>query len=111
MSTLSTHVLDTALGRPAEGISIVLEQWLPDGWVHLHAGITDGDGRIRQLSPAPLAAGRYRLVAALSDYFQRSGRPSLWPQAQIDVQLPGDEAHYHLPFLITPWSWSTYRGS
>ncbi|PKH21238.1 hydroxyisourate hydrolase [Enterobacterales bacterium CwR94] len=111
MSTLSTHVLDTALGKPAEGVCVVLEQWRDDEWVRLHAGVTNHDGRISELSPGPLVAGRYRLVAALSAYFAKSGREALYPQAQIDIQLPDHDQHYHLPFVITPWSWSTYRGS
>jgi len=111
MSTITTHVLDTALGKPASGVAILLEQQCADGWQSLAQGQTDSDGRINALTPEPLAAGHYRLTAAIGDYFTASGRDALYISAQIDFVIPASGSHYHLPFLISPWSWSTYRGS
>ena len=110
MSTITTHILDTALGKPAAGVTIVLEQNDGQGWQPLASGVTNGDGRIRDLTSQPLAAGHYRLTAAIGDYFAADGRETLYVNAQIDVRIAAS-GHYHLPFLITPWSWSTYRGS
>lgn len=111
MNTLTTHVLDTALGKPAMGVSIMLEHASPQGWQPVARGTTDADGRIREFTPAGLAAGQYRLVADLASYFAASERETLYVSAQIDFILPDAGGHYHLPFLISPWSWSTYRGS
>lgn len=111
MSTLTTHVLDTAWGKPAVGVVITLEQNQDQGWTVLAEGSTDTDGRIKDLTPAGLGAGRYRLIAHLGDYFAASEREALYVTAQIDFVLPEADSHYHLPFLISPWSWSTYRGS
>lgn len=111
MSTITTHVLDTAWGKPAVGVAIALEQERDQGWILLAEGRTDADGRIKDLTPAGLGAGRYRLIAQLGDYFAASQREALYVTAQIDFRLPEAGSHYHLPFLISPWSWSTYRGS
>lgn len=111
MSTLTTHILDTALGKPAIGVAVSLEQNSSRGWLPVATGKTDADGRIKDFVPAPLAPGRYRLIADIGDYFAASGRDALYVSAQIDFILPATGSHYHLPFLISPWSWSTYRGS
>ncbi|BCQ33571.1 5-hydroxyisourate hydrolase [Erwinia rhapontici] len=110
MSTVTTHILDTALGKPAAGVTIALEQNSPTGWQLLASGVTNADGRIGDLTPQPLAAGHYRLTAEIGDYFAADGRETLYVNAQIDFVI-ATTGHYHLPFLITPWSWSTYRGS
>lgn len=111
MNTLTTHVLDTALGKPAIGVAISLEQHSSTGWLPVSQGTTDADGRIKDLTPEGLDAGHYRLVADLASFFAASGRETLYTRAQIDFVLPKEGGHYHLPFLISPWSWSTYRGS
>lgn len=111
MSQLSTHVLDTALGKPAANVAICLEHQLDDGWEIIGKGVTDNDGRLKDFTPAPLKAGRYRLTAEIGLYFAQTSRETLYPTAQIDFVIPENAAHYHLPFLISPWSWSTYRGS
>ncbi|MDO6409263.1 MAG: hydroxyisourate hydrolase [Pantoea sp.] len=111
MSTITTHILDTALGKPAIGVAVALEQDSPEGWLLLAQGHTDADGRIKDLTPEPLAPGHYRLVAEIGDYFAATGRDALYVSAQIDFVLGETGSHYHLPFLISPWSWSTYRGS
>lgn len=111
MSTISTHILDTALGQPAAGVAIRLEQKSADGWLPLAQGVTNADGRLGDLTPQPLAAGHYRLTAAIGDYFAADRREALYISAQIDFAIAAHGGHYHLPFLISPWSWSTYRGS
>ncbi|MCT2388071.1 hydroxyisourate hydrolase [Erwinia pyrifoliae] len=111
MSTISTHILDTALGKPAAGVAMLLEQKSAAGWLPLAQGVTNADGRLGDLTPQPLAAGRYRLTAAIGDYFAAAGREALYLSAQIDFVIAANGGHYHLPFLISPWSWSTYRGS
>lgn len=111
MSTITTHVLDTALGKPACGVAIALEQDSAEGWLPLAKGQTDSDGRIKEFITEALAPGHYRLTAEIGDYFADSGRDTLYVTAQIDFVIPASGSHYHLPFLISPWSWSTYRGS
>lgn len=111
MSTITTHILDTALGKPARDVRIVLEQQSPEGWSELAEGRTDSDGRLKTLTPEPVTPGHYRLTAEIGDYFAVTGRPSLYLTAQIDFVIPEAGSHYHLPFVITPWAWSTYRGS
>ena len=108
MSTLSTHILDISTGRPAQGVKIALER---EGEL-VARGVTDDNGRIGELGAGTLAPGRYRLCAEIGEWFADSGRETLYLSAQIDFAIreaPG--GHYHLPFLIAPGGWSTYRGS
>jgi 5-hydroxyisourate hydrolase len=97
MATLSTHVLDTASGRPAPGIAVSLER---DGAV-IARGVTDGDGRIAQLA-GPLEPGRYRLVFELEARFFR--------RVSLDIEI-GSDPKYHVPLLVTPFGVTSYRGS
>ncbi|MFZ3391601.1 MULTISPECIES: hydroxyisourate hydrolase [Buttiauxella] len=110
MSQLSTHVLDTALGKPAADVVIRLEQLIDGRWEALAQGATDADGRLKAFCE-DLACGQYRLTAEIGLYFAVTQRETLYPTAQIDFVIPQNGGHYHLPFLISPWSWSTYRGS
>lgn len=111
MSQLSTHILDTALGKPAKDVLIRLEQQIAEQWEVIAQGVTDADGRLKDFTPAHLAVGRYRLTAEIGHYFAATQRETLYPTAQIDFVIMQNGGHYHLPFLISPWSWSTYRGS
>ncbi|MFH8133534.1 hydroxyisourate hydrolase [Pantoea osteomyelitidis] len=111
MSTITTHILDTALGKPATGVAVSLEQNSTEGWLPVAVGKTDLEGRVKELTPEPLTPGHYRLVAEIGDYFAAAGRDALYVSAQIDFVIAEAGSHYHLPFLISPWSWSTYRGS
>ncbi|GJL37606.1 5-hydroxyisourate hydrolase precursor [Phytobacter ursingii] len=107
MSSLSTHILDISTGKPAPGVTVFLAR---DERV-LAQGITDGNGRIGAFS-VPLTPGRYRLVAQTGEWFAQHDVATLFPCAQIDfVITEGVEEHFHLPFLIAPGGWSTYRGS
>jgi len=129
MSAISTHVLDTVLGRPGAGIEVRLESmqgggWIeltggpaphervqdsPGGWVEVATGTTDDDGRCRGLAPdAP--AGIYRLTFDTGAYLARCGRTSIYPEISITFNCDG-EGHYHLPLLLSDNSYTTYRGS
>ena len=110
MSTLSTHVLDTALGRPAAGVAVTLAR--EDGTT-LGAGVTDDDGRVRELLPAgrPLGAGTYRLRFDVGAYFARGGREAFYPEVAVVFRVGARDEHYHVPLLVSPYGYSTYRGS
>src|SRR5262249_6175131 len=107
---ITTHVLDTALGRPGAGVPVTLEVQDRHGWRHLGAGTTDADGRLRTLVPAdaPHAAGTYRLRFDTASYF--AGREGFFPWVEI-VFVAAEGAHYHVPLLLSPYGYSTYRGS
>jgi 5-hydroxyisourate hydrolase len=114
MSQITTHVLDTARGLPAAGIAIELAQLNPDGkWLGLAQGITNEDGRIAHFlnHSQPLTAGFYRMHFALESYFAEQGQAIFYPWAEVVFKLDGSGAHYHIPLLLSPYGYSTYRGS
>jgi 5-hydroxyisourate hydrolase len=108
MGTLSTHVLDTSLGKPAAGITVVLEtvdaQAIGDG-------ITDGDGRIGSIGPERLETGDYRLRFASGGYFAAKGVEAFYPEVVVVFTIADADQHYHVPVLLNPFGYSTYRGS
>lgn len=108
MSHVTTHVLDSSVGRPAVGVAVELQD--PSGLV-LATGTTNADGRVASLGPDRLAAGAYRLVFATGAYFAASGTPTFYPRVTLDFDLVDVEAHYHVPLLLSPFAYSTYRGS
>lgn len=108
VATVSTHVLDASLGRPAEGVAVQL--FGPDGAV-LAEAVTDGDGRVSRLTLDPLPAGDYRLVFATGEYFSRSGTSTFYPQVSVTFSIAGEGGHHHVPLLLSPYAYSTYRGS
>ncbi|MFC6157671.1 hydroxyisourate hydrolase [Kribbella jiaozuonensis] len=105
MSSLSTHVLDTALGRPAQGVPVRLYQ----DDVVLATGATNEDGRIAELVPV-LAPGIYRLWFDVASYAAATGQDSFFPEVSVTFTV-ADERHYHIPLLLSPFAFSTYRGS
>ena len=113
MSAITTHVLDTARGRPAVGVSIILERQTDTGWQAAGQGHTDANGRAAGLLPpgAALLAGTYRLTFALAAYFQEHGVAAFFPEASVvfDVRVAGQD--YHVPLLVSPYGYTTYRGS
>lgn len=112
MSGISTHVLDTALGRPAAGVEVVLEAADGTGWRELARGVTDADGRVGALLPGgPPAAGDYRLRFVTGDYFARGGQPVFYPEVEVRVRFAAAGGKFHLPLLLSPFGYSTYRGS
>lgn len=108
MGTLSTHVLDTSLGRPAAGIGVVLES--QDG-TDLGQGFTDGDGRVGAIGPERLDPGEYRLRFATGDYFAARGEAAFYPEVVVVFTVADGSEHYHVPVLLSPYGYSTYRGS
>jgi len=109
MSRITTHVLDTVLGRPAAGIAVKLERQQGGAWSEIGASATDGDGRCLDLAP-DAEAGTYRMTFATGKYFARAGRTSIYPEISIAF-LCANEEHYHLPLLLSDNSYITYRGS
>jgi 5-hydroxyisourate hydrolase len=111
MSTLSTHVLDTMHGRPAAGLAIVLCG--PDGEIARAA--TNADGRCPDLAPGALGAGRYEIRFFVADYFRGLGvalpDPPFLDEVTVAFGIAADGGHYHVPLLVSPFAYSTYRGS
>jgi 5-hydroxyisourate hydrolase len=107
MSQISTHILDTSVGRPAPGVAVVLSH----GDEVIASGVTDADGRLMELGPDRLDAGTYRLRFATGDYFQRDGRETFYPTVSIDFSVGDPDEHFHVPLLVSPFGFSTYRGS
>lgn len=100
---ITTHVLDTALGKPGRGIAIELSRLEDDEWIRVGAGETDDDGRLKTLTPpGPVPPGIYKLR------FQTNG---FFPVVEIQFVVEDGEQHYHVPLLLSPFGYSTYRGS
>jgi 5-hydroxyisourate hydrolase len=108
MSSLSTHVLDAALGVPAAGVAVSLED--SEGTT-LGTGITDEDGRASDLVAQPLAAGAYRLRFATGAYHAATGQDGFYPEVIVTFTVTPDRPHHHVPLLLAPYAYSTYRGS
>ena len=108
MSTLSTHVLDTSVGRPAEGIEVVLETVAGQ---RIDDGVTDADGRVGSIGPTRLNPGDYRLRFASGRYFAAAGVEAFYPEVVVVFTVTDGEQHYHVPVLLNPFGYSTYRGS
>jgi 5-hydroxyisourate hydrolase len=109
---ISTHVLDTARGLPAHGVPIVLEHASGEGWELVGSGATDADGRARDLvaDGTALAHGRYRLTFDTGAYFRGRGEAAFYPEVAVVFIVAADE-HHHVPLLLSPFGYSTYRGS
>jgi len=111
MSGLSTHVLDTARGRPAAGVGVAVQARDGDGWRDLGGGVTDADGRVPGLLAGPLTAGIHRLVFATGEWFQAQGVAGFYPEVTVVFHVEDPGAHHHVPLLLSPFGYSTYRGS
>ena len=111
-SPITTHVLDTSLGKPASGIRVVLALSLEKGITEIARGVTDEDGRIRDLlKPDSFVVGEYCITFELSDYYASMGQDSFYPRATIEFCVTDPASHYHVPLLLSPFGYSTYRGS
>ena len=111
MSPLTTHVLDTALGRPAAGVPLILAKPSGGGWITVGRGVTDTDGRCGTLlKNGKLRKGSYRLTFGTGTYFKKTGQTGFYPTVSIVFQVR-DARHHHVPLLLAPWGYSTYRGS
>ncbi len=111
MSFLSTHVLDVTGGRPADGVEVELLTLTAEGEQAVATGSTDSDGRVSALGPDVLPAGAYRLRFVLGAYFERRQLTTLFPTITIDFIVDGTGSHLHIPVLVSPFAYSTYRGS
>ena len=112
MSQITTHVLDVSVGRPAANVAVTLENHIHGLWKALGKGKTDADGRLKGLlGTAALAAGAYRLTFDTGEYFAARKIESLYPQVSIIFEVQDARQHYHIPLLLSPFGYSTYRGS
>ncbi|RAY13199.1 hydroxyisourate hydrolase [Actinomadura craniellae] len=107
--TLSTHVLDTHLGRPAAGVPVRLDRHMGDTWSPLAEDVTDADGRLSGL-PAP-EPGTYRLRFGTGPYFAGLGTATFYPEVSVVFTVADPGEHHHVPLLVSPFGYSTYRGS
>jgi 5-hydroxyisourate hydrolase len=112
VSPITTHVLDTAAGRPAAGIPVTLERQRGNEFVAVGSGTTDRDGRVANLlPPGRLEAGTYRITFLVEDYFAAAGRGGFYPSVTVVFVARAADEHYHVPLLLAPYGYSTYRGS
>ena len=114
MSTITTHVLDTSLGRPAAGIRVRLESEAGEGtWNEVGKGITDDNGRVKDLvrSASAIQAGVYRLIFDTEPYFAKHHVQGFYREVSIVFTIRDPSQHYHVPLLLSPFGYSTYRGS
>ncbi|MCA9810327.1 MAG: hydroxyisourate hydrolase [Candidatus Dadabacteria bacterium] len=113
---MTTHVLDTASGQPAAGVPVRLyveEAAGAGSWQLLASGITDDDGRITDLLPSShvLLEGVYRMRFNIAEYAEARDQVNFYPQADVQFRVAGESRHYHIPLLLSPYGYSTYRGS
>ena len=113
MSAITTHILDVSAGVPAGGVPVILERQTGTHWETVGAGATDDDGRVRDLlaPDAVLQAGVYRLVFDTETYFARREIEGFYPQVTVAFTVRDADSHYHVPLLLSPFGYSTYRGS
>ncbi|HEX9369335.1 MAG TPA: hydroxyisourate hydrolase [Vicinamibacterales bacterium] len=111
--TISTHVLDTSVGRPAASVTVQLQRQNGATWIDVSRSVTDSDGRVTGLLPAAgqAGAGGYRLTFDVAEYFRARGVESFYSTVSIDFVVRDGAAHYHVPLLLSPYGYSTYRGS
>jgi 5-hydroxyisourate hydrolase len=107
MSGITTHVLDTSRGRPAVGVPVVLERFVDSSWEPVGRGSTDADGRARDLLSSVPEAGRYRLTFDTDAYLPAG----FYPEVSVTFVVDPGQDHYHVPLLLSPFGYSTYRGS
>ena len=112
MSQITTHILDTTKGKPAFGVTITLLQQAGDNWQEIARGVTNSDGRIADLLPKEkqLELGVYKMKFDTQEYFAQDGTANFYPFVEIVFNVANTE-HYHVPLLLNPFGYSTYRGS
>lgn len=111
VSHITTHVLDAVRGVPAPGVAVQLFAQDDPDWRLIAEAVTDADGRAKQLGPERLAAGGYRLRFDTGAYFAATDTPTFFPEALLTFLVDEERSHYHVPLLLSPFAYSTYRGS
>ncbi len=112
MSQVTTHILDTTKGKPAQGVTIILYQQQNNDWVEMANGVTNKDGRISDWlnKEVMLTFGIYKMRFLTKGYFDQLHLPTFYPYVEIIFEINTQE-HYHIPLLLNPFGYSTYRGS
>ena len=110
---LSVHVLNLENGLPSPGVNVTLEKHVGQNWQPLAQGVTNEQGRIGELFPEKQAmeAGQYRVVFKTGEYFKKAGRDTFFPEIPVIFEVKNADQHYHIPLLLSPYGFSTYRGS
>ncbi|MCA4134736.1 hydroxyisourate hydrolase [Arthrobacter sp. M4] len=111
VSQVTTHILDTGSGRPAAGVAVELFMLDGGNWTSVASGTTDADGRIKDLGPERLSGGTYRLTFATGAYYAAHSTETFFPQVDLNFTVSDGGEHYHVPLLLSPFAFSTYRGS
>jgi 5-hydroxyisourate hydrolase len=110
MSNLTTHILDTSIGKPAEGITVILYRGGNDEWKEISRTRSNADGRATDLTKENLEPTIYKLRFETKDYFDKNRISTFYPYVEIIFEITNSE-HYHVPLLLSPFGYSTYRGS
>lgn len=111
-SPITTHILDVSLGKPAAGVAVSLARRDGDVFIELASGTTDADGRVTTLlAPGSLVRATYRLTFDVGGYFAASSRASFYPSVDVVFAVEHPDQHHHVPLLLSPFGYSTYRGS
>jgi 5-hydroxyisourate hydrolase len=112
MSQITTHILDTSIGKPAKNIQIILEKFSTGNWIEIGRGNTNEDGRLPNLlDPSiSLELGNYRLIFDTDSYYKQQNTVGLYPEVTIVFTI-SENKHYHIPLLLNPFGYCTYRGS
>ncbi len=113
MSRITTHILDTSLGRPAASVAVRLDHLASGQWTPVGGQTTNADGRAVGLTPEgrSLEKGLYRLTFATGAYFRSRGVATFYPEVSVQFEVADPDQHYHVPLLLNPFGYSTYRGS
>jgi 5-hydroxyisourate hydrolase len=111
MTTLSTHVLDLHTGRPVDGLEVRLSHHVDGNWVDLGKARTDADGRAKDFAARSLGPGQHRLVFDTGGYFAARGVDCFYPRVEIMFTVGDNDRHLHVPLLVAPFGYTTYRGS
>ena len=112
-SAISTHMLNTSTGKPAAGVAVSLQRLDDETWETLGRWRTDEQGRVANLSPRDksMTAGIYRMVFGTKEYFDGQGVSTFYPTVEVVFEIKNPDEHYHVPVLVSPFGYSTYRGS
>ena len=106
---ISTHILDTSLGSPAAAVSVVLQKKEGTAWKSISQGLTNNDGRF--VFAAEVTTGIYQILFEIEDYFSKSGRDCFFMNTPVIFKISDTQRKYHIPLLLNPFGYSTYRGS